>query len=410
MNNMARMLVESRNRLHEQGKALIERAERENRSLSAEEERQFNQIGEEMESLRQRSDQLVQFQADAQQAEDALRGIGLRGPGADDGGEVTAAFRQIANGERRSFELTATRAETRLLTEYRALSKGTASAGGNAVPTSMLSKLYEHLIETATLVRAGATVFNTDSGANMDIPVTTAHGTAALVAEAGTIGQSDPTFAKRTLGAYKYADLIIVSNELLTDSGVDMEGYLARMAGRAVGNALGAHLVTGTGGGTQPTGILTSATSGATSPTGTVGAPSFDTLSDLYYSVIAPYRNSPEAGWLVKDTTVAGLRKLKDTTGRYLWEPSIIAGQPDTIFGKPVYTDPNVPATGLNAKSVIFGDLSTYMVRLVNNVRFERSDDFKFDSDQAAFRCIIRGDGILADQTGAVKFAVGAAT
>jgi HK97 family phage major capsid protein len=59
---------------------------------------------------------------------------------------------------------------------------------------------------------------------------------------------------------------------------------------------------------------------------------------------------------------------------------------------------------------VAFGDLSTYWVRLVNNVRFERSDDFKFDTDVVAFRCLIRGDGMLVDQSGAVKHFLGAAS
>jgi HK97 family phage major capsid protein len=241
------------------------------------------------------------------------------------------------------------------------------------------------------------------------MPITTSHGTAALVAENGTIAQADPVFGKRTLGAYKYGELILVSNELLTDTAVDLTGYLARMAGRAVGNALGTDLIVGNGT-AKPSGIFQTSTLGATSPTGTSGAPNFDTMIDLFYSVIGPYRNSPDAGWLIKDTTAGGLRKLKDSSGRYLWESAVTAGTPDTILAKPVYTDANVAATALNAKSVIFGDLSTYYVRLVNSVRFERSDEFSFNTDQVAFRCLIRGDGLQIDQSGAVKHIVGAAT
>jgi HK97 family phage major capsid protein len=69
-----------------------------------------------------------------------------------------------------------------------------------------------------------------------------------------------------------------------------------------------------------------------------------------------------------------------------------------------------MPATAVNNKSVLFGDLSTYYVRLVNNIRFERSNEFKFDTDQVAFRCLIRGDGMLLDQSGAVKHFLGPAT
>jgi HK97 family phage major capsid protein len=83
---------------------------------------------------------------------------------------------------------------------------------------------------------------------------------------------------------------------------------------------------------------------------------------------------------------------------------------PDTLLGKPIQSDPNVAATGLNAKSVIFGDVSAYFIRYAGGVRFDRSDDFKFDTDQVAFRCLIRADAITADQTGAIKVYAGAAS
>jgi HK97 family phage major capsid protein len=406
---MEQMLMDKRKNLELQGREILDRAESENRGLSAEETRTFDRISGEMDALRVQSDRIVKFAAETKTLDTALRDVGHRGPDqAGDGVDVTAQFRRLSSGETRHIEFQATRDETRLLTEHRALSKGTSSAGGYTVPT-MLSKLYEHLVESSTLISGGATIFNTNGGENLDVPVTTTHGAAALVAEAGTIAQSDPVFNKRTLGSFKYGELILVPTELLQDTGVDLEGYLARMAGRAVGNALGAHLVTGTGSG-QPSGLFLNSTLGVTSGTGVAGAPTFDNLIDLFYSVIPPYRKSPEAAWLVKDSTAGALRKLKDSQNRYLWESSLIAGQPDMILGKPVYTDPNVAATAVNAKSVAFGDLSAYWVRLVNNIRFERSDDFKFDTDVVAFRCLIRGDGMLVDQSGAVKHFVGAAT
>lgn len=407
---MAQMLIDERKKIEQEMRGMLDVAASENRDLTEGEDGKFQELSGKMNSLRARSDRLVQFEADAKASEEALRVLGHTGNGhTADKMTVTDQFRALRERRISEIEFTPTRSLDQVRTETRALSKGTATAGGNTVPTDFVNRLYEHLIETATLLRGGATVFNTTSGETIEMPVTTSHGTAALVAEGGTIPQADPAFAKRSLSAYKYGELIIISQELLNDTAVDLDGYLARMAGRAVGNALGAHLINGTGT-AQPAGIVTSATLGVTSPTGTTGAPTFDTLIDLYYSVIAPYRNSPDAGWLIKDTTAGTLRKLKDSSGRYLWESSVLAGTPDTILTKPVYTDPNVPATALNAKSVLFGDLSTYYVRLVNNVRFERSDEFLFNTDQVAFRCLIRGDGLLLDQSGAVKYMVGAAS
>ena len=109
----------------------------------------------------------------------------------------------------------------------------------------------------------------------------------------------------------------------------------------------------------------------------------------------------------MKDSTLAAVRKLKDTTNQYLWQPSLQVGVPDTLLGKPVYTDPNVAAPALSAKSVAFGDFSTYYTRIAGGIQFESSTDFAFSTDQVTYRCIVRGDGILADQTGAVKVFVG---
>jgi HK97 family phage major capsid protein len=408
---MAQMLIDQRKKVEGEMRELLDAVEKRGAGsdMTAEETQKFDRLNEQMDSLRSRSDALVKFQADADAAEKALKESARSMSHSLGDATIAEQFRSLMKREISEIEFTPTRSLEKVRDEVRALSKGTATAGGNTVPTDFVNRLYEHLIETATLLRAGATTLNTATGENIDMPVTTSHGTAALVLEGGTIPQSDPAFGKRSLSAYKYGELIIISRELLNDTAVDLDGYLARMAGRAVGNALGAHLVNGTGS-SQPAGIVGSTTLGKTGGTGVGGAPTFDDLIDLVYSVIGPYRTSPDAGFLIKDTTAATLRKLKDSSGRYLWESSVTAGVPDRILSYPVLTDPNMPAVGTTAKSVIFGDLSTYIVRLVNNVRFERSDEFLFNTDQVAFRCLIRGDGMLLDQSGAVKHFAGAAT
>jgi HK97 family phage major capsid protein len=91
-----------------------------------------------------------------------------------------------------------------------------------------------------------------------------------------------------------------------------------------------------------------------------------------------------------------------------VWQPGLTAGVPDTILGKPLYTDPNMPAVGAAAKSVLFGDFSTYFVRQVEAIRFERSDDYAFNTDLITYRAILRGDGDQVDTTGAIKHYVSA--
>ena len=191
----------------------------------------------------------------------------------------------------------------------------------------------------------------------------------------------------------------------MDDTSVDLLGYVAMQAGRAVGNAMGTHLVLGTGS-AQPNGISTAATLGVTGAASVAGAFSYDNLVALYYSVIAPYRASRSCGWLLRDASMATVRKLRDGAGNYIFLPGI-GDTPDTILGKPVNTDPNMAAVALGARSVLFGDFSQYFVRLVNGVRFERSDDFAFNADLVTFRTVIRGDGDLVDLTGSIKAFVG---
>ena len=391
-------LLEKRANIWEGAKALLDTAAAEKRELSAEEEQSYARMTEDLNTLRAQADKLTEDAASAKAAEESLRALASQRQERTGNVEGKDELRSFLKGETREFVARPTAEEQRDLT------KGSATAGGNTVPTSFYGQLWAHLIETANIVNY-ATVIRTDSGETLEIPTTTAHSSAALIAEGGTLTESDPAFAKRSLGAYKYALSIQVANELVKDTGVDLEGYLAMQAGRAVGNAMGTHLITGTGS-SQPTGIMTSTTLGVTGSASVSGAFSADNLIDLYYSVIAPYRNSRSAAWLAKDSTLATARKLKDTTNQYLWAPGL-AGAGDTILGKPVVTDPNVAAVALSAKSLAFGDLSAYHVRLAGGIRFERSDDFAFQSDLVTFRCIVRGDGILVDQSGAVKHFVG---
>ncbi|AEM87083.1 phage major capsid protein [Streptomyces violaceusniger] len=405
MSNVVKRLQERRANVWEQAKALLDKAEGENRDLTAEEETTYQKLNGDLDAIDARVKDMVEAEQRSKDADAAFAALLDRPAGArQQPREEDSELRRFARGELRSIDI---RPEGPV--NFRDLVKGTATAGGNTVPTTFYGQLVAHLIEVSGVLMANPTVLNTASGESMEVPVTTAHSTAAITSEGGTITESDPAFAKRTLGAYKYGVLIQASSELLTDTGVDLEGYLSMQAGRALGNALGAHLVTGDGS-SKPTGVVTSASTGKTGGTGVVGAFTADDLIDLFYSVIAPYRNSPACGWMMRDATMGAARKLKDGQGQYLWQPSLQLGVPDTLLGKPVYTDPNVAAVATSAKSVVFGDFSAYFVRMAGGVRFERSDDFAFNSDLTTFRAIIRADGLTVDQTGALKVFAGAGT
>ena len=416
MSEVAKALRERRQNVWEQAKALADKAAEENRAFSGEEEATWTALNAELDALDKRIKAVLEGEQRAKDAEDAmtrLRGEPRKGGKGGPEQPGDEELRKFLRGEGpRAFDV-----RPHGPVNFRDLSKLSAGAGGNVVPTDFYSRLVEHMIENSAILQAGATVLNTESGSVIEVPKTTAHSSAAIVAEAGAISESDPAFGQVELGAYKYGAIIQVSRELLTDAGVDLEGYLSRQAGRALGNAFGAHAITGTGSG-QPRGVVTDATAGATGPTGESGGfgsqatagEGADLLIDLFHSVISPYRNSSACRWMMNDQTAAAVRKLKTTDGQYVWQPSLIPGQPDTILGKAVVIDPNVADIALSAESVIFGDFSQYFVRLAGGIRFERSDDFAFSSDLVTFRALMRADGALVDLTGAVKTFTGGAS
>lgn len=411
MSEIVKRLQERRANVWEQAKSLADKAAEENRAFSGEEQSTWDTLNAEMDALDKRAQAILAGEQRAKDTEDALARLNgqpdVRDREQQQQTGVVSELRDMLAGKPGAPRAIEVKPSGPI--NYRTLSKLTAAAGANAVQTSFYNELLQNLIEVSAVLQAGVRVLNTSSGETIQVPKTTSHSTAAIVAEAASIGVSDPAFGQASLGAYKYGVMVQLSRELVDDATVDLQGYLAMETGRALGNAFGAHLIAGTGTG-QPRGILVDASLGVTTPTGVAGVPTADNLIDLYYSVIAPYRNSPSAAYLMKDTTLGSLRKVKDTTGQYIFQPSLTVGTPDSLLGKPIYTDPYMPATAVNAKSVVFGDFSRYFVRMAGGIRFERSDEYAFNADLITFRALLRGDGALMDTTGALKYAVGAAT
>lgn len=415
MSEVVKRLRESRQQVWKKATALADVASEEGRTFSAEEQSSWDTMNAELDAYDKRLKNVIDGEQRAKDTEAAfnkLEGKAVEQRSGDES-EKGKELRSFLRGDGgRYFDVL-----PKGVVDYRVLSKLSAGAGANTVPTSFYERLMAHLIETSAVMQTGPTVLNTSSGENLQVPKTTAHSSAAIVTEGAPIAASDPAFGQTTLGAYKYGCLIQVSRELLDDTGVDLEGYLSMQAGRALGNAFGAHMVTGTGTG-QPTGVVTAATVGVTGPVGTslsfgnqaTAGQGADLLIQLFYSVIAPYRNSSSAAWLVKDSTMGTLRQIKSTTGDYLVQGGIAGPTSESIMGKPVYTDPAVAAPGVSAKSVVFGDFSQYFVRIAGGVRFERSDDYAFNTDLVTFRALLRGDATLVDLTGAIKTFVHSAT
>lgn len=417
MDALLTRLHEERLGLWEQQKAALDAASAAGRThLDGEDQAAYDRRDARMAAIDERVTELAaarQRQTDAMAAFDTLFATPRTTPaptGAD--GDMTAKLRAFFRGETgRAFEITADDGPgpwRRSAAEVRDLTVGTTTAGGHTVPQSFYARLQAHLIEVSGIMMAAPTTLNTDSGEEIRIPKTTSHSSAVLVGEGVALTESDPAFAQAVLNAYKYGLLLQISRELVEDTGVDLLGYLAMQAGRALGNAFGAHAITGDGS-SKPQGIVPVASTGVTGAATVAGVFTADNIIDLFHSVISPYRASLSCAWLMRDATVAAVRKLKDSAGQYIWNPSTTPGAPDTLLGKPLHTDPNVAAVAAAAKSVLFGDFSQFFVRFVRGARFERSDDYAFANDLITYRALIRADSELVDTTGAVKVFVGGA-
>ena len=237
-----------------------------------------------------------------------------------------------------------------------ALQIGTDSEGGFLVPDEYEKQLIQALQE-ANILRNLCHVIKTSYG-DRKIPVVASHGSAVWMDEEGGFDESDDAFTQVTLSAYKLGTMLKVSDELLNDSYFDLEAYIAAEFSRRIGASEEEAFLTGNGI-SKPTGLL-HATGGAS--LGVTAASStlitLDEVLDLYHSLKSSYRKN--ATFLVNDSTIKAIRKLKDGQGQYLWQPSVQAGTPDSILNRPVVTSQFMPAAAAGEKTILFGDFKYY--------------------------------------------------
>lgn len=236
------------------------------------------------------------------------------------------------------------------------LVEGTDSAGGYLVPAEWDSRLVEAL-EQENVVRRLGTVITTSG--ERKINVAASKPAASWVEEGGELVFTDPSFDQKILDAYKLSVAVKVSEELLADNQYDLEGFLIRSFGQAIANAEEEAFLVGDGA-SKPTGLLHPTLGGQTGIVTAGNSITADEIIDLIYKLKRPYR--AKAAFITADSTLAAIRKLKDGTGQYLWQPALTAGEPDRLLGYPVYTSAYVPAVAEGQPVVAFGDFSYYNI------------------------------------------------
>ena len=311
-------------------------------------------------------------------------------PGAKMGKDETEKTGRASDEYKGSF-WNAMRVKAPMPSVLNALQEGTDSEGGYLVPDEFERTLVEAL-EEENVFRTLAHVIKTSSG-DRKIPVVASKGTASWVDEEGAYTESDDAFSQVSIGAYKLGTMIKVSEELLTDSVFDLEAYISKEFARRIGAREEESFFNGDGKG-KPLGIL-AATGGAEVGVTAASATAItaDEVIDLFYSLKAPYRKN--AVWVLNDATVKQIRKLKDSTGQYLWQPALVAGTPDTILGRPVKTSAFMPVAAAGAKTIAFGDFKYYWIADRQGRTFKKLSELYAANGQVGFMGTQRVDGKL---------------
>jgi len=406
-------LMGERERTYERCERLLDNATREGRDLLASEARTFEREQSELKRLDAAIDDIPRHLVNAARShiiDESRRRAGVPLNLGDPIPEKRTenVFADLSSGRAIDLPVGEMLAAKRTTTDGRVERRDivTTSAGA-PVPVQTANRIYQYLVEGSGVLRSNVNILNTPTGASFKLPKFTSYSSGAQYAEAAAISEADPTLATVTFGAYKFATLTTWSSELQQDTEVNLGDYLSSNLATALSETYGPQLIDGDGS-TEPQGIITGITTGVTSSTGTAGVPTANNLMDLFFSLGARYRSN--ACWIMKDSTLATISKLVDGQSRYLLTPSLSADVPATILGRPVFTDPSMPATGTTRKSIVFADMSRYMtVRFAGDLRIEIDRSAQFEQDMVVMRAVQRLDSKVVD-TNAGRAFVGAAS
>jgi HK97 family phage major capsid protein len=294
------------------------------------------------------------------------------------------------------------------------LSDVTGAAGAYTVPSGFVYNLEKNLKWYGGVRAAGPTILRTATGNPLPWPTTDDTGnTGEITAENTAAGQAttEMSFGQVTFGGYKYDSQVVkVPIELLQDSAFDIQSIVFDALQRRIGRKQNNDFTVGTGT-NMPKGVVVASALGATGASGQTAKVLYADFVNLEHSVDPWYRANGK--YMMHDSTCASIEALVDTTGRPLLNSSfaginadVFAGRPDgvapgitryTIKGYPVVVNNDMATMAANAKSVLFGDFSKYVVREVMDIMLIRFNELYMGNLQVGFLAVARADGNLVD-------------
>ena len=295
------------------------------------------------------------------------------------------------------------------------MSTTTGSEGGYTVATEV-AQVVADALKSLGGMRSVATVIQTAMGNTINYP--NSDGTSEegeIVAQNAAASDADISFGVTPIDVYKYSSKVVtVPVELLQDAAVDIEAFVNTRCVARVGRITNKHFTVGTGT-SQPKGIVVASTAGKVGTTGQTATVTVDDLIDLEHSVDYAYREAGRCRWMMHDQTYKVVKKLKDTTGRPLFIPGYdgLGGRaPDTLLGYPITINNHMPTMAANAKSILFGDFTNYIIRdVLGATEYQRYTDSAYaKKGQVGFNLWARSGGGYTDVGGAVKHYANSAT
>jgi len=264
----------------------------------------------------------------------------------------------------------------------KALSEGTDADGGYLFPNEFRNEILRDILETPHM-RSEVTVVPMKRDV-MNIPTLASGPQVTWTQENATKTTTSAHFGQVTLTVKKMAAILYASDELIDDSAdIDVVNFIISLFSERIGDEED-RVITQGNGTTQPTGYSTG--SGPASVTFNNSLSLFDNLTELEYAL--PNRYQANAKFYINRANIKELRKVKDSTGRYLWSDPIAPGQPATFHGYPVVED-----NYLSEATIVFGDLKkAYWLgdRQRMTVKVTQDTETAFTKDQTAIRVVSR--------------------
>jgi len=397
----AKQMREKRGALVEQMQGMVAAAKAEDRNLSNEENEKFDAISNEVDELRSAA-------ARIERSEELKKEMAAKAEVRDNAPAAKVEARDAFNAYLRKGMNGINSAEARALAELRGSDTQITTndgLGGFLVPENWsdfvsATELFKSDIEQV------ATVIRTANGQHFNLPANDDTAVVAAILGEGTAESvSDMTFTNVKFEPFTYSSKIVkVSNQLISDNAFDLGSFVGGQLANRLKRGINAHLTTGDAS-SKPQGIVTGSTAGKTAASAT--AVTVSEVMDLFYSVDASYRNAPGAAFMMNSATAKAVRVLGFGSSNDFpaYVPGMTVGEPDMLFGKPVYINEDMDGIATGNKSIIFGDLKQYYVHEAGGVQLLRLSERFADALSTGYIAYRRVDGNVL-QGSAIKHLV----